>query len=244
MDNSVKLEAMFGTTTQHVVVLIDQVKPEYRWHAALMSEIIDRYAELDAHKSVYVVPGRWRKHLDPVIFTRHNVSVAHDGSGPGNPVLGRSSSSTSVMIYLDLWPYLKTSQRFNSSCSDPSTAIFNQIAAPNAKKIVFVVGNDHYEKLRATCNVALKAVRMKNFDVTGGLEFIVDKDNRRELENFSFFANNGLQPYSVRHEQLVNALKSFCDAVDSDELSILCGGGALMAANRQAKMVLRGRCDE
>lgn len=244
MDNGAKLEAMFGTTAQHVVILIDQVKPEHRWHSSLMSEIIDRYAELDAHKSVYVVPGTWRRHLDPSIFARYNVSVAHDGNGPGNPVLGRSSASTSVMIYLDLWPYLKMSQRFNSACSDPSTAIFNQIAAPNAKKIIFVTGNDYYEKLRATCNVALRAKRLKNFDTTGGFEFVVDKDNRRELTDFSFFANNGLKPYSIRHEQLKNALVAFCEAVDSDELSILGGGNALMAANRQAKLILRGRNDE
>ena len=235
----INLEEKFGNAQQHAVVLINQVKPERRWHAELMSQVIAAYADEDAHKQVYVVPGSWREHLDPSIFSRHNVIVAHDGAGPGNPILGRSNSSTGTMIYLDIWPYLKTAARFNSAGSDPSTAIFNQLSAPNAKKIVFVTGRDYFEKLQASCNVALVAELDERADDLGGCFNVkVVKDTRRKLVDYRFMPGQSLAPYTTKQRQLEGLLREFCACIDDDDVSIISGGKRLESIRERAMNLL------
>lgn len=238
-DAKLKLEDHFGTTTQHAVVLINQVKPERRWHADFMSWLIASYSDEDAHKQVYVVPGTWREHLDPVVFSRHNVVVAHDGNGPGNPVLGRSNSSTGTMIYLDVWPYLKMATRFNSSSSDPTTAIFNQLSAPAAKKIIFVTGRDYFEKLQASCNVALVAELDEDADDLGGAFNVkVIKDTRRKLQDYRFLAPRSLPPYTSKQKQLEKLLREFCECMSDDDVAIISGGRRLNAIRERAMNLL------
>jgi hypothetical protein len=217
------LENMFGTLQQHTVIDLTGIESNAALFSSFASWLITAYADADKSRSVLVIPGRWRTRIDPSVFCLHNVSVTHDGNGPGNPLLGRASAQ-GIIIYLDLFPYLKSAAHFDS-VRNPASMIFNQINSGNgSKRIVFTNNGEYFESLSAVCQLTL--VGDLNQD---SKKFLLAsrKDTRRRIFNIDFEPPRTLQAYSDRVKQLENTLRDLVGSLHST--------GVLISSNDQLR---------